>query len=150
MESPPLVEEISLTETSNKIKEGGYSWSKFKKVEMSVFNGKDLDSWLFRTNMYFQIHMLIESKKLTVSSFEGLREGIYKAVELKVAELTIHNCGKFLASRLEWCVHHARNATMYLRSYGSEVAMIMKVKARKSEVSIKGDPRLTRARVTMK
>lgn len=132
MESPPLVEEISLTETSNKIKEGGYSWSKFKKVEMSVFNGKDLDSWLFRTNMYFQIHMLIESKKLTVISFEGIREG------------------KFLASRLEWCVHHARNATMYLRSYGSEVAMIMKVKARKSEVSIKGDPRLTRARVTMK
>ncbi|TYK00560.1 transposon Tf2-1 polyprotein isoform X1 [Cucumis melo var. makuwa] len=30
--------------------------SKFKKVEMLVFNGTDLDSWLFRADRYFKIH----------------------------------------------------------------------------------------------
>ena len=46
--------------------------SKFKKVEMPVFNCDDPDSW-FRADRYFQIHKLTYSKRLTVAtiSFEG-------------------------------------------------------------------------------
>ena len=40
--------------------------SKFKKVEMTIFNGTDPDSWLFRSDKYFKIHELTNSKKLTV------------------------------------------------------------------------------------
>ena len=32
--------------------------NKFKKVKMSLFNGEDPDSWLFRAKRYFQIHRL--------------------------------------------------------------------------------------------
>ena len=41
--------------------------SKFKTVEMSVFNGIDLDSWLFRVDRYFKIHELTDSEKLMVA-----------------------------------------------------------------------------------
>lgn len=46
--------------------------SKFKKVEMPVFNGSDPDSWLFRADHYFNTHKLSDSKKLmmVVISFE--------------------------------------------------------------------------------
>ena len=48
--------------------------NKFKKVDMPVFHGNDLDSWLFRADWYFQIHKLRDSEKMTVSviSFNGL------------------------------------------------------------------------------
>ena len=36
--------------------------NKFNKVEMSVFNGDDPDSWLFRADRYFQIHKLTNSE----------------------------------------------------------------------------------------
>ena len=57
--------------------------SKFKKVEMLVFNGDDPDSWLFRADRYFQIHKLTDSKKLTVAtiSFEGLDLNWYRSQE---------------------------------------------------------------------
>ena len=57
--------------------------SKFKKVEMPVFNGEDLDSWLFRGNWYFQIHKLIDSEKMTVAtiSFDGPALNWYRAQE---------------------------------------------------------------------
>ncbi|KAA0065906.1 transposon Tf2-1 polyprotein isoform X1 [Cucumis melo var. makuwa] len=41
--------------------------SKFKKVEMPIFNGTDPDSWLFRADRYFKIHNLIESEKMPVA-----------------------------------------------------------------------------------
>lgn len=48
--------------------------SKFKKVEMLVFNGEDPNLWLFHTDQYFQIHKLTDSKKMKVAtiSFDGL------------------------------------------------------------------------------
>ncbi|KAL4033230.1 hypothetical protein IC575_006316 [Cucumis melo] len=57
--------------------------SKFKKVEMLVFNGEDPDAWLFRADRYFQIHMLTDSKKMTVAtiSFEGPALNWYRAQE---------------------------------------------------------------------
>ncbi|KAA0064313.1 transposon Tf2-1 polyprotein isoform X1 [Cucumis melo var. makuwa] len=42
--------------------------NKFKKVEMPIFNGEDLDSWLFRANKYFQIHKLTEFEKMIVAT----------------------------------------------------------------------------------
>lgn len=45
---------LELTEESKmnkKAEEGKLTdWSKFKKVEMSVFNGTNLDLWLFRAD----------------------------------------------------------------------------------------------------
>lgn len=38
--------------------------SKFKKVNMSVFNGSDQDAWLFCADRYFNIHKLMESQKM--------------------------------------------------------------------------------------
>ncbi|KAA0033062.1 histone-lysine N-methyltransferase ASHR1 isoform X3 [Cucumis melo var. makuwa] len=48
--------------------------NKFKKVEMSIFNGEDPDSWLFCVEKYFQIHKLTESEKMLVPtiSFDEL------------------------------------------------------------------------------
>lgn len=48
--------------------------SKFKKVEMPVFNGRDLNAWLFRADLYFSNHKLTKSEKMTVAviSFEGV------------------------------------------------------------------------------
>ncbi|KAA0058423.1 transposon Tf2-1 polyprotein isoform X1 [Cucumis melo var. makuwa] len=37
--------------------------SKFKKVEMSIFNGIDPDSWLFRADRYFKIHNLTNQRR---------------------------------------------------------------------------------------
>ena len=57
--------------------------NKFKKVEMPIINGDDLDSWLFRAERYFQIHKLTESEKMTVStiSFEGPTLNWYRSQE---------------------------------------------------------------------
>lgn len=63
--------------TMNEIKSEGsdipYDRSKFKKVEMPVFSGNDLSSWLFRVDCYFQIRKLTDSEKMTVVvvSFDG-------------------------------------------------------------------------------
>ena len=53
--------------------EGANERNKFKKVEMSVFNGEDTDSWLFPAGRYFQIHKLSNTEKVLVAaiSFEG-------------------------------------------------------------------------------
>lgn len=32
--------------------------NKFKKVDMPMFNGSDLDAWLFHADRYFNIHKL--------------------------------------------------------------------------------------------
>ncbi|KAA0039182.1 transposon Tf2-1 polyprotein isoform X1 [Cucumis melo var. makuwa] len=57
--------------------------SKFKKVEMPVFNGEDPDAWLFRADRYFQIHRLTDSEKMTVAtiSSEGPALNWYRAQE---------------------------------------------------------------------
>ncbi|KAA0052895.1 transposon Tf2-1 polyprotein isoform X1 [Cucumis melo var. makuwa] len=57
--------------------------SKFKKVEMPVFNGEDPNAWLFRADRYFQIHRLTDSEKMTVAtiSFEGPALNWYRAQE---------------------------------------------------------------------
>lgn len=56
-------------------------WSKFKKMEMPVFNGTDLDSWLFRINRYFKIHELTDSEKSTVAviNFDELALDWYRS-----------------------------------------------------------------------
>ena len=57
--------------------------SKFKRVEMPVFNGDDPDSWLFQADRYFQIHKLTNSERLIVAtiSFEGPTLNWYRAQE---------------------------------------------------------------------
>ncbi|KAA0055926.1 transposon Tf2-1 polyprotein isoform X1 [Cucumis melo var. makuwa] len=57
--------------------------SKFKKVEMPIFNGTDPDSWLFRADRYFKIHNLSDSEKLTVAviSFDGPALDWYRSQE---------------------------------------------------------------------
>ena len=58
-------------------------WSRFKKVEMPVFNGDGPNSWLFQAGRYFQIHKLTDSEKLTVAtiSFEGPALNWYRSQE---------------------------------------------------------------------
>ncbi|TYK28635.1 transposon Tf2-1 polyprotein isoform X1 [Cucumis melo var. makuwa] len=48
-------------------------WSKFKKVEMPVFNGTNPNSWLLKAGRFFKIHDLPDSEKLTMAviSFDG-------------------------------------------------------------------------------
>lgn len=50
---------------------------------MSIFNGDDPDSWLFRVERYLHIHKLTEFEKMTVStiSFEGLALNFYRSQE---------------------------------------------------------------------
>ena len=57
--------------------------SKFKKVEIPVFIGTDLDSWLFWAELYFQIHKLIELEKMIVAviSFDGAALDWYQSHE---------------------------------------------------------------------
>lgn len=57
--------------------------SKFKKVEMSVFTGDDLDSRLFYAERYFQIHKLYDSQTMLVStiSFDGPTFNWYRSQE---------------------------------------------------------------------
>ena len=75
------------SETNNEEKkpneEGNNDRNKFKKVEMPIFNGDDLDSWLFCAERYFLIHKLTESEKITVStiSFEGPTLNWYRSQE---------------------------------------------------------------------
>ncbi|KAA0061684.1 transposon Tf2-1 polyprotein isoform X1 [Cucumis melo var. makuwa] len=61
--------------------------SKFKKVEMLVFDGTDPDSWLFRADCYFKIHNLLDSEKLTVAviSFDGPALDFYRSQEEREA-----------------------------------------------------------------
>lgn len=60
-------------EGRTKNEDGNTERNKFKKVEIPIFNGEDLDSWLFRVDRYFQIHKLTDAKKILVAtiSFEG-------------------------------------------------------------------------------
>ncbi|KAA0058078.1 gypsy/ty3 element polyprotein [Cucumis melo var. makuwa] len=46
---------------------------KFKKLEISVFNGKDPDGWFHRAEHYFQMHLMNEHEKLKIIivSLEG-------------------------------------------------------------------------------
>ncbi|KAA0059568.1 transposon Tf2-1 polyprotein isoform X1 [Cucumis melo var. makuwa] len=69
--SPATVEEPKLEAKTEE--ERTLHRSKFKKVEMPVFDGTDPDSWLFRADRYFKIHNLSDSEKLTVAviSFNG-------------------------------------------------------------------------------
>ncbi|KAA0055700.1 Ty3/gypsy retrotransposon protein [Cucumis melo var. makuwa] len=61
--------------------------SKFKKVEMPVFDGTDPDSWLFRADRYFKIHNLTDSERLTVAviSFDGPALDWYRSQEEREA-----------------------------------------------------------------
>ncbi|KAA0053640.1 transposon Tf2-1 polyprotein isoform X1 [Cucumis melo var. makuwa] len=63
--SPATVEEPKLEAKTEE--ERTLDQSKFKKVEMPVFDGTDPDSWLFRADRYFKIHNLSDSEKLTVA-----------------------------------------------------------------------------------
>ena len=76
-ENEPKQEEIKSSEDANSDR------NKFKKVEMPIFNGDDLDSWLFRVERYFQIHKLTDYEKMTVAtiSFEGPALNWYRSQE---------------------------------------------------------------------
>ncbi|KAA0056408.1 putative polyketide hydroxylase [Cucumis melo var. makuwa] len=58
---------------------------KFKNVDMPVFCGLDLDSWLFRADRYFQIHKISDLEKLTVTviGFDGAALDWYRFLEIK-------------------------------------------------------------------
>lgn len=102
--------------------------SKFKKVEMSIFCGVDLDSWLFRADQYFHIHKLLESEKMTVAliSFDGAVLDWYRAQEEQDPFVNWRNlkehllvrfrserdgslCGRFLAIKEESTVEEYQN-----------------------------------------
>ncbi|KAA0067393.1 transposon Tf2-1 polyprotein isoform X1 [Cucumis melo var. makuwa] len=72
-----------LNEKKIDIDDASADQSKFKKVEMPVFTGDDLDSWLFLAERYFQIHKLTESEKMLVltTSFNGLALNWYHSQE---------------------------------------------------------------------
>lgn len=57
--------------------------SKFKKVEMPMFAGQDLDSWLFQVERYFDIHKLSNSEKIVVAviNFDGIALAWYRWTE---------------------------------------------------------------------
>ncbi|KAA0066053.1 transposon Tf2-1 polyprotein isoform X1 [Cucumis melo var. makuwa] len=60
-----LIDEANSNEKESEEKNNDRS--KFKKVEMLVFNGEDPDAWLFRADKYFQIQKLTDSEKMTVA-----------------------------------------------------------------------------------
>ncbi|KAA0055708.1 protochlorophyllide-dependent translocon component 52 [Cucumis melo var. makuwa] len=61
--------------------ERAFDRSKFKKVEIPIFNGMDLDFWLFKADRYFKIHNLTKSEKMLVAiiSFDGLALDWYRS-----------------------------------------------------------------------
>ncbi|KAA0032165.1 transposon Tf2-1 polyprotein isoform X1 [Cucumis melo var. makuwa] len=102
--------------------------NKFKKVEMPVFAGEDLDSWLFRAERYFQIHKLSDSEKMLVStiSFDGPALNRYQSQEEREKFISWSNLkerllvrfrssrdgtilGKFLRVKQETTVDEYRN-----------------------------------------
>ena len=58
--------ELAEEHNSNEIEgqEKNNDRNKFKKVEMSAFNGEDPDGWLFHADRYFQIHNPTDSEKM--------------------------------------------------------------------------------------
>lgn len=46
--------------------QGGADKSKYKSLEMSVFDRNNPESWLYQAEMYFEIHELSNPKKLKV------------------------------------------------------------------------------------
>ena len=87
--------------------------NKFKKVEMSLFNGDDPDSWLFSADRYFQIHKLTDSEKLTVAtiSFEGPALNWYRSQE----ERDKFTCWLNLKERLLIRFRSSREGSLYGR-----------------------------------
>ncbi|KAL0560786.1 hypothetical protein IC582_001199 [Cucumis melo] len=83
--SPVTIEEPKLEAKTEE--ERTLDRSKFKKVEMPVFDETDPDSWLFRADRYFKIHNLSDSEKLTVAviSFDGPALDWYRSQEEREA-----------------------------------------------------------------
>ncbi|TYK28910.1 transposon Tf2-1 polyprotein isoform X1 [Cucumis melo var. makuwa] len=105
-----------------------YDRSKFNKVEMSIFNGTDPDSWLFRADRYFKIHNLTKSEKtsMAIISIDGPtldwyrsqdeRESFRSWDDLKQKMLTRSRTirdgmlvGRFLTIKQETTVEEYRN-----------------------------------------
>ncbi|KAA0050168.1 transposon Tf2-1 polyprotein isoform X1 [Cucumis melo var. makuwa] len=125
-EMAELIDEVNGNEKD--VEEKNNDQSKFKKVEMPVFNGEDPDAWLFRVDRYFQIHKLTDLEKMTMAtiSFKGLTLNWYRAQEERdkfknwldlkerllirfrsVREGSI--CGQFLRIRQESSMEEYRN-----------------------------------------
>lgn len=45
--------------------EGGGNY-RYKKLEMPTFDGENLDAWLFRAELFFEIHQVKEFEKVNV------------------------------------------------------------------------------------
>ncbi|KAA0034006.1 ty3-gypsy retrotransposon protein [Cucumis melo var. makuwa] len=111
-------------ETSLSVETGaGQDRIKFKKLEMSVFNGEDLEGWFYKAEHYFQMHLLNEHQKLKIAmvSLEGkglnwfrwtenrkrfrswkeLKERMYNRFQSREHETT---CARFLAIKQEGSV----------------------------------------------
>ncbi|TYK30578.1 transposon Tf2-1 polyprotein isoform X1 [Cucumis melo var. makuwa] len=99
--NPPTTVEKPKVETKTE-EERTWDRSKFKKVEMPVFDGTDPNSWLFRADRYFKIHNLSDSEKLTVAviSFDGPALDWYREGTL---------VGRFLTIKQETTVEEYRN-----------------------------------------
>ncbi|KAA0042929.1 transposon Tf2-1 polyprotein isoform X1 [Cucumis melo var. makuwa] len=93
-----LIDEVNGNEKDGEEKNSDQS--KFKKIEMPVFNGEDPDVWLFRVDRYFQIHRLTDCEKMIVAtiSFEGPALNWEGSI-----------CGQFLRIRQESGVEEYRN-----------------------------------------
>ncbi|KAL0549733.1 hypothetical protein IC582_014220 [Cucumis melo] len=121
-----LIDEVNGNEKDGE--EKNIDRSKFKKVEMPVFNGEDPDVWLFRANRYFQIHELTNLEKMTMAtiSFKGPALNWYREQEerdkfknwLDLKERLLIRfqsvregslCGQFLRIQQESSVEEYRN-----------------------------------------
>ncbi|XP_022137369.1 uncharacterized protein LOC111008840 [Momordica charantia] len=58
----------------------GNDRNRFKKVEMPIFGGEELEAWIFRAERYFEIQKLTDEEKMIVAiiSFDGIALAWYR------------------------------------------------------------------------
>lgn len=64
----PKDESATSSQKEHRGEEQFHERHKFKKVEMSAFDGDQSDDWLFRAERYFDIHQLTDQGKITVTA----------------------------------------------------------------------------------
>lgn len=58
--------EVDERESSQGRSGGEIDRNKYKRLEMPIFSGENLDSWVYRAEHYFEIHELVDLEKIKV------------------------------------------------------------------------------------
>lgn len=89
-ETPKVNDEMMRKFMSEKLDDGGNERQKFKKIDMSTFDGTDPNSWLFQAYRYFQILQLNDKEKLTVVaiSFQEVVIKWHRAMEDPIVKIS--------------------------------------------------------------